>query len=113
LLVVVVTLAALVGVLLVPPAVDLYDPQAWPPQEPRPGVEAGWIRYSFPPDMRIVPVWQLPDTVIGHVGEKELTTPPRQIHWPLVFLLWALVLLLGGGLLTFVVRRERRRELES
>jgi hypothetical protein len=36
-----------------------------------------------------------------------------RVRWPIVFLEQALILILGGGLLTWVVRRERRSSTGS
>lgn len=36
-----------------------------------------------------------------------------EVYWPIVFIEHAAILLLGSGLLTWVVRRERRRRAEA
>jgi len=79
-------------------------------------------------------IWLLPPTFLGGPYEWRLLTDTEpwarlpvagardpwnlqlvttHVRWPILIAEHALVLLLGGGLLTWVVRRERRQRAEA
>ena len=65
----------------------------------------------WPP--RFVLVWESrPRPLVwgrGRVASRLGFRRAERVNWPILFIEQALILVLGGGLLTWVVRRERRK----
>ena len=76
-----------------------FDPQGWWPVW-----RWGWLWTQ----------WGEPDLEIGVTYPNAVMDSgvPQRVTWILVFTEQALIVLIGGGLLTFVVRRDRRRRAD-
>lgn len=65
----------------------------------------------WPCDLEFRPVWRLgaPPARPPRIGSLVMVGPGWAIHWRVLLTEWGLIVLVGGSLMTVVVRRERRR----